>query len=308
MQQLEIFPSDIETTTLFDKIDALPLVAQKTYVYIVRFVYWGVKNVISSGKNEKKQEERYVLKSKTGKDAFQWSEETLDLLNSRGLITCIGGNIRIQQPDNLDDMGRILKKYSKTHSSLFQCNVSDQPSALLEELSEGIYVGSTASPRRSTQILRPHDAESTDSWAFCVPRCFNDALDIKLSENKYNTVSYAIWTQGQNFAFKSGDMIHGNLQTGESWGQYVNEMAFSLHVESSVSASPPEKEPKELDDEKDIKRKIVSINPGYVKFKIMVPNPEKTGAVYAETRELTQVEFVKMLIAGIESPPCLKAG
>ncbi|MDR0648358.1 MAG: hypothetical protein LBF92_03385 [Synergistaceae bacterium] len=298
MRQLEIFSSENENPALFDKIESLPFIAQKTYVYIVRFIYWGVQNAINKGENNKTQEGRYVLKSKTGKDVFQWNEETLDLLNAKGLISYIEGNIRIQQPDNLDDMGKILKKYSKTHISLFQCNVSVNPLALFEELYEGISVGSTASPKRSTKILRPHNALSTDSWYFCVPECFNDALDIRLVENKYNTVPYAIWTQGQNFAFKSGDVIHCKPQWG-IWREYVQEMTYSLQVESAMSATAPEKEPKESDYDKNTKRKIIKTNPGYVKFKIMVPNPQKTEVVYAETRELTQAEFVKMLIAGI---------
>ncbi len=53
----------------------------------------------------------------------------------------------------------------------------------------------------------------TDSWAFCVPYCFRDALGLSYDERiqtKDEKVvrRYMIWTQGPLVSFKEGDTLH----------------------------------------------------------------------------------------------------
>ena len=67
--------------------------------------------------------------------------------------------------------------------------------------------------RREECILRNFDAMDTSEWAFHVPRCFNDALDIRLISRKWNCVEYTAWTQGANFSFKAGDILYRNLSS-----------------------------------------------------------------------------------------------
>ena len=94
------------------------------------------------------------------------------------------------------------------HYSVDTTEVADDPLVLLNDMMSGVFVGSTASFNRGRKILRPHDAEITDSWAFCVPRYFNDALDIKLTEVKIDKVPHLVWTQGTSFAFQRDDIIY----------------------------------------------------------------------------------------------------
>jgi hypothetical protein len=286
-----------------EQLESLPLAAQKTYIDIRHFIYRGTQNAILAGKAETDIQKRRELDAIRAMDIFRWEKETLGFLDSNGFITYSNGKIKLDNLNNFEAMDDVLKKYSKTHLDIFRHNVTDDPLALVDKLLEGIHIGSAISPKRSVKILRPHDAESTDSWAFCVPRCFNDALDIRLSENKFNTVPYAIWTQGSNFAFQRDDIIYDKPHEGETWLESLQNMKYCIHVEGATPAMTPEKESFEVVGVKpkkhDTRSKIIKVNPGHVKFKISTPNSNKTGLECKETRSVTQAEFVKILIDGI---------
>lgn len=129
----------------------------------------------------------------------------LDGLIKLGLIEGIETEekktITVKLPDDmtLEHIERILEVYGENLPSITH-KVSKSPLELLSEIEN--------SGRRSEEILRCSDAADTSDWAYHVPRCFNDALDIKLLMRTKNYVEYYVWTQGANFAFDAGDVIY----------------------------------------------------------------------------------------------------
>ena len=74
---------------------------------------------------------------------------------------------------------------------------------LMEQLTRA-----SAKEDRLTDLLRDPETDSTPDWFMQVPRCFNDALDIKQTPRKVGGKTVTVWTQGAGFAFKAGDMIY----------------------------------------------------------------------------------------------------
>ena len=90
-------------------------------------------------------------------------------------------NLRLPEDMTLNRIERILEVYGE-RLPLFIHRPSLNPSEFLSEVIN--------SKRRSEQVLRAYDAIDTPEWAYRVPRCFNDALDIKLLMRTKNYVEY----------------------------------------------------------------------------------------------------------------------
>lgn len=145
-------------------------------------------------------------------------------------------------------------------------------------------------------------------WVFKVNEAFKDALDIKCFERKKNGVLKLVWTQGYIYSFQKGDVLldYINLNnTNETWEETLKHLNYSIQV---VSASPCfiEASGGGEDHESDVKnqgkkkgKKKYILDHGYVKFNIFIPNKERTAVYCKETRECTQVEFVKLLKNGL---------
>jgi hypothetical protein len=246
--------------------------------------------------------------------------EHLNYLSDKGLITITQKEtekedgtillknfirVKCENDGDLKTLHSILKKYSRTHLDSFRHHITENPLVLINNLTKGIEVGSIVSPKRSSKILRAHDATSTDSWAFCVPKCFNEALDIRLDENKFNTVPFAIWTQGANFAFRNNDVLYDKPIGTMAWRDFLKVFKYHITINNASPALSPEKEPEPAKSEtrkgqnKSEKRKIIKTYPGHVTFSVSSPNSEKTGLELKETRTLSQADFVKLLINGL---------
>lgn len=183
----------------------------------------------------------------------------------------------------------ILDAYRGVYPPRIHHAVAKEPFALLDRVA--------SKGRREECILRGFDATETPAWAFHVPLCFNDALDIKLISRKWNCVEYTVWTQGANFSFKAGDVLYRDLEN------YLKGTS-AICVESAMSASGTR--PEGLDLGADVQSPKVSdlendesdgatgkdYFAGSVTFRDCVTNDVKT---------VTQMEFVKMLV---ESKPC----
>ena len=75
---------------------------------------------------------------------------------------------------------------------------------LLEQVTRG------ASKRedRLTDLLRDPESDTMADWFMHLPRCFNDALDIRQTSRQVDGKTVTVWTQGAGFAFKAGDIIY----------------------------------------------------------------------------------------------------
>ena len=285
-KQFELFSENDIDDSSYKRIEAMSSETRKVYVEIVSFIYYGVKNC----KDPEKLASRYTLKANIGKEKFLWYNKVMEWLNDEGFINYSGDRVSLKEFDDLDSMKTILDKYSKTHLEPIRQYATNDPLNLLKNLTKQLYVGSVTQTRRNSKILRPYDADTTESWAFCVPKCFNEALDIKLSENNFNTVPFAIWTQGSCFAFQRADVIYDKPKD-KPW-------RHRIFIESASPAMPPEFE---LKDEGKEKRKIVKVNPGNVTFRLHVANNDGITFQSKEPISMTQADFVRYLITGIEA-------
>jgi len=69
--------------------------------------------------------------------------------------------------------------------------------------------------KRSKQYIVPNiswdeeagGALNNDEWAYCVPYCFRDALDLRFDTLYKDKKPYKSWTQGHRINFKEGDLL-----------------------------------------------------------------------------------------------------
>lgn len=128
-------------------------------------------------------------------------------------------------------------------------------------------------------------------WYFCVPKFFYEALDIKYTTRKKNTVEEKIWTQGSWFNFSEGDKLYNHAYaycTNFIGRLSLNHPKICLSIESAHPSVPRIKKKHEQKDR----------YPGQVNFKIMV---KTLMTKYWETQRnesLSQDEFIELLIKG----------
>ena len=139
--------------------------------------------------------------------------------------------------------------------------------------------------RRLAALLRPRDAEHADGWGMCVPPCFNDALDIRLTQRMKDKKPVWEWTGGANFCFKAGDRIYDSPEAYSDWPGALKKISvcFSIQEADPVTAAGPE----------------VDRNPGRVRFAVLEPDRAKKRLVKRGERTVTQDEFVLLLIEGL---------
>lgn len=187
-------------------------------------------------------------------------------------------DVRLPLSISLEQAQKIKSAYRGIYPRRYRQLVTDAPITLISHVAGTL--------KRSGEIIRPHDAEETPQWAFHVPKCFNDALDIHLVSRKLNTVEYTTWTQGVNFAFKDGDTLYRNA---ESW---EHGRPVAIQVKSGVAACGTQTEGlnrgADFEQKPDgAENKVKGYFPGRVEYKDC-----ETG----ETKTVTQMQFVRMLI------------
>ena len=136
----------------------------------------------------------------------------------------------------------------------------------------------TGIDRAGVPLLRAHNQTSLE-WHMFVPEHFNDALGIVRMQrkDKKSGLKRAVWGQSAVFAFAAGDVLycqpegHSDPGSGHRCFQVTNAMPSSV-VKEGFSGS--------------------------VVFDVFERHPEHKGFVKVESHSVTQVEFVRILIAG----------
>jgi len=150
---------------------------------------------------------------------------------------------------------------------------------------------SIARDKRITQLLREPDAPYPNNWFMYVPRCFNDALDIKEVERVIDGKRQTIWTQGSTFSFSGGQTIYDTPKAYEPWRTALQYINLCVQVERALPTSISEKGIR---------------NPGEITLQVLTPDSDRTRLIERGKVIISQDYFVKFLISGtIESLLCL---
>ena len=147
---------------------------------------------------------------------------------------------------------------------------------------------------RKTELLRNSEAtsENTD-WAFIVPTCFNDALDIKKTIRIKNKKGREIWTQGSTFFFKTGDIFYNKREAYIDWPKAISDKLCAIQVVSGKSSVPGRSE-KNGKNGKDRDKGEVTYTVYYCNEK---ENILKKEGIYTTSQD----DFIKILTSGLES-------
>jgi hypothetical protein len=153
----------------------------------------------------------------------------------------------------------------------------------------------TAEKGKATRLLEllksPQDNETND-WYMCVPACFNNALDIRLTARKMKGRDTLVWTQGSAFSFKAGDTLYDTPAAYLEWGEALKKLSLCISIEQATDAVPERR--KNQQDENTPR------NPGSVRFSALSPNNFKTALTKIGEFQMTQDDFVFLLIRGPE--------
>ena len=109
------------------------------------------------------------------------------------------------------------------------------------------------------------------------------------------------WTQGSGFSFSQGDTFYDSPHAYEGlWSDALKNFRYCIEVTRATPASPAKLPPKTAKEEPsdDANKEIRPRYPGRVEFKLFVPNEEKTKLTVREACEMTQDEFIRLLISG----------
>ena len=144
--------------------------------------------------------------------------------------------------------------------------------------------------KRLTYLLKSPEDDETSGWFMCVPSYFNNALDIRQTPRKKDGKEVLVWTQGSAFCFKAGDKIFDSPKAYSEWSEALKRLSVCISVQESTNATPEKKNVEQSE--------VIPRNPGSVHFSILIPNDQKTTLVKCGEFQLTQDEFVLLLIKG----------
>lgn len=136
--------------------------------------------------------------------------------------------------------------------------------------------------RRSRELLRPAEGTDQGDWFMFVPACFNEALDIKFNCGEPNPG----WTQAGCFAFKTSDVIYDSAKAHQVWSEALHSINLAIVVRSGTPAGIGEDGVRYA---------------GSVRFAVMLPTSDRKKLVEHFEHQLTQDEFVRLLINGPDS-------
>ena len=140
--------------------------------------------------------------------------------------------------------------------------------------------------RRLTELLRPPDVATVD-WFMFVPIYFNAALDIQQTTRIIEKRETLQWTQGATFSFSVGDIIYNTPKAYKKWSEAVKHIQYCFHVTDATSVAPA--------------NGSAQRRPGTVTFDVLIPDKAKTRLTRGSNYDMTQDEFVRLLIAGSSS-------
>jgi hypothetical protein len=140
--------------------------------------------------------------------------------------------------------------------------------------------------RRLIDLLRPSHVATVD-WFMFVPTCFNAALDIQQTARVIKKQETLQWTQGSTFSFSVGDVIYNTPKAYEKWSEAVKHIRHCFHVTNATPVAPA--------------NGLAQRKPGKVAFDLLIPNEAGTSLTCGSKHDMTQDEFVRLLIAGSSS-------
>lgn len=136
---------------------------------------------------------------------------------------------------------------------------------------------------RYDELLCPPFRQDTKEWFMCVPRFFNYALDIQLTERQQYKKKYYKWTQGSLFSFSRGDTFYDSQDGYKPWDEALKKIFLCIQVEQA---------------------RPVSFNPmgrdaGLITISFYAPNRERKKVIKVGNEvEMTHDDFVEFLIFG----------
>lgn len=145
---------------------------------------------------------------------------------------------------------------------------------------------------RLTDLLKAPQEDYTNDWYMCVPKCFNDALDLKKTDRVVDTFIQPdliqekqkkkeikkVWTQGSYFSFGKGDTLYDSPKAYSNWDKALKNINLCVQVEKAIATTPS---------------KV-----GIVTFSILTPNENHSKLVNRGEHTMSQDNFVRFLIAG----------
>ena len=136
--------------------------------------------------------------------------------------------------------------------------------------------------KRFTELLREPEDNFTQ-WYMCIPKCFNDALDIKRTARVVKKQEKLEWTQGASFSFKVGDIIY-DVPEGYTlpWSEALQKIKTAIQITQMADTTQS--------NQTASKSEIV--------FDVFVPNKTKTGLEIKAQHRIPPDIFVKFLIIG----------
>ncbi len=137
---------------------------------------------------------------------------------------------------------------------------------------------------RPTALLKGPAAEMGDGWYMCVPPCFNDALDLKLTPRLRGKIKTLEWTQGASFSFGVGDTLYDTADAYKVWSVALNSIEVCVQVKAATPAGFTDDGTRRL--------------PGSVTFSIFTPNEDRTKIVERGNHTMSQDDFVRFLVGG----------
>jgi len=138
--------------------------------------------------------------------------------------------------------------------------------------------------KRLTELLRDPESDQGGGWFMYVPRCFNDALDIRQRPRVIDGRTTTVWTQGSTLAFKPGDLIYDTERAYGEWSEALRHVGVAVQVKSATDAVASQPG--------------VDRAPGSVTFDVLLPSADRSMLVSSGCLTLTQDGFVRMLITG----------
>ena len=146
--------------------------------------------------------------------------------------------------------------------------------------------------KRLTDLLKPAGVEFAEGWFMCVRKCFNDSLDIRLTERKVNGRKSLVWTQGSEFSFSEGDTLYNTPDAYKDWAEALNSISLCVQVTQALPAGPASGGG--------------GRSPGSVTIDIFKPDKPRTKLVGHGHYTMSQDAFVRFLIAGASGgvPEC----
>jgi len=137
--------------------------------------------------------------------------------------------------------------------------------------------------KRTETLLKSPHGDSPSEWFMYIPPFFNNALDIRDTERKKDKISYWVWTQGADFSFSVGDIIYDTKYAYNPWSEALKKIKICIQVTKAVSASSSE---------------AGFRFPGRISFDLFFPDPSKEKLQKVSEFEMSQYEFVSLLIFG----------